>query len=197
MNKTSGRSYLLSLACVLFISLISSPCGLGAEAESQRPKKSKRIELKGSRRFTNQVTKALELLKEGAPEAYEIVTEYVRRIQQGKHSGMWAYKMPPTYEMADETTFYSVTWCAGSIAHDSLHSKFFHDYKKDHSGSVPDEVWVGEDAEKKCIRHQLEVLKKIGAPKHEIDYCSKLKATHHDVDKDGKYDWKDYKKRDW
>jgi len=179
------------------MSLILPCCAPAAETKSQISEKLKKIEIKGSKKFKNQVTKALELLKEKTPEAYQIVTEYVRRIEQGKHSGMWAYKKPPTYEMADETTFYSVTWCAGSIAHDSLHSKFYHDYKKEHSGSVPDKVWVGEDAEKKCIRHQLEVLKKIGAPKHEIDHCKKQKGTHHDVNKDGKYDWKDYKKRHW
>ena len=126
-----------------------------------------------------------------------MVTNYVGKIVQGSHSGMWAYKDPPTYEMNDRTTFYSVTWCAGSIAHDAYHSKLYHDYKRNHSGPVPDKIWTGVDAEKKCLKHQLKVLKRIGAPKHEIDHCKKQIGNHHDVNKDGKYDWKDYKKRNW
>jgi len=155
------------------------------------------LEIKGSTEFINQVSQALALLKEKAPKAYSVVTNYVAKIEQGKRSGMWAYKDPPTYEMADATTFYSVTWCAGSIAHDALHSMLYHEHKKKHRGRVPDEVWLGVEAEKICLKHQLKVLKNINAPKHEIDYCSKLKGTHHDVNKDGKYDWEDHKKRNW
>ena len=172
--------------------MVLGPEQVGVASEVQ-------VEIKGSKKFEEQVTKALELLREKAPEAHGIVVEYVKKIEQGERSGMWAYKEPPTFEMADPTTFYSITWCAGSIAHDSYHSKLYHDYKKEHPGvmSVPDKVWVGEDAERICIRHQLGVLKKIGAPKQEIDYCSALDGTHGDVNKDGKYDWEDYEKGDW
>jgi len=155
------------------------------------------VEISGSAKFTNQVSRALTLLKEKAPKAYSITTNFVGRIEQGKKSGMWAYKKPPTYEIADRTTFYSVTWCAGSIAHDSFHSKLYHEYKNNHSGRVPNKIWTGVEAEKKCLKHQLEVLKKIKAPKHEIAYFSKLHGDHHDTNKDGKYDETDYKERDW
>src|SRR6266403_1498390 len=46
------------------------------------------IEIVGSDRFSNQVHEALLLLKTKAPDAYDIVTNYVGRIQQGSHSGM-------------------------------------------------------------------------------------------------------------
>src|SRR4051812_20258436 len=67
-----------------------------------------RIEIVGSTQFSNQVFQALFLLEARAPQAFDIITNYVGRIQQGTHSGMWAYKTPPTYEMADPTTFYSL-----------------------------------------------------------------------------------------
>jgi hypothetical protein len=155
------------------------------------------VEISGSVEFTNQVSQALTLLKDKAPGAYGIVTNYVGKIEQYGRSGMSAYKDPPTYEMADRTTFYSVSWCASTIAHDSFHSKLYHEYKREHSGPVPDNVWTSVDAERKCLKHQLAVLTKIGAPKHEIDHCSKQDGTHHDVNKDGKYDREDYELRDW
>src|SRR5256885_382047 len=58
------------------------------------------IEIVGSVRFSNQVHEALLLLQTKAPDDYRIVIKYIGRIQQGDHSGMWAYKRPPTYEMA-------------------------------------------------------------------------------------------------
>ena len=83
----------------------------------------KDIEIRGSKAFREQVNKSLKLLKNKAPDAYGIVIHNVGRIEQGKHSGMWAYKTPPTFELNDRTAFCSITWCASSIAHDSYHSK--------------------------------------------------------------------------
>ena len=151
----------------------------------------------GSDRFANQLEKALTLIKQQAPEAHQLIQENVGIIKQGKRSGMWAYKTPPVYEMADPTTFYSVTWCAGTIAHDALHSKLYHDYLAAHGEPVPDKVWTGRDAEIKCISFQLEILRRIGAPRHEVDYCAKLNGEHYDIDRDGKYEWEDYFKRNW
>lgn len=155
------------------------------------------VEILGSAKFKNQVSRALTLLKKEAPEAFAIVIKYVGRIEQGKRSGMWAYKNPPTFEVADRTAFYSITWCASTIAHDAFHSKLYHDYKEKHSRRVPDDVWVGVEAEKKCLKHQLVVLKKIKAPKHEVTHLLKFDGTHNDINKDGRYDSEDYKKRDW
>ena len=69
----------------------------------------KGIEVRGSTIFKNQVNDSLKLLKDKAPDAYDIVLNYVGRIEQGKHSGMWAYKNPPTFELNDHSAFYSIT----------------------------------------------------------------------------------------
>lgn len=107
---------------------------------------------------------------------------------------MWAYKNPPTYEMADGTAFYSVTWCASTIAHDSYHSKLYHDYQKEHEGPVPDGIWGGIAAEQRCMKHQLEVMQTVGAPASEINYAKTMADGHYVTDHDT---WKDYKNRDW
>ncbi|MGD0090508.1 MAG: hypothetical protein ABSE73_11365 [Planctomycetota bacterium] len=149
----------------------------------------------GSERFRDQVRQALLLLKGKDPDAYTIVTNYIGRIQEGERSGMWAYKTPPTYEMTGTTAFYSLTWCAATIAHDSFHSKLYHDYQKAHDGKVPDAVWTGKEAEQQCMKHQLAVMERIGATKWEIDYAKKQADGHYVKDNES---WADYKKeRKW
>ena len=101
---------------------------------------------------------------------------------------MLANQTPPVFEFNNRSALYSVTWCAGDIAHDSFHSKLYHDYQKLHSQSVSDDVWTGHDAEVKCLNHQLQVLKDIGAPENEINYCHHISLDYADVD---------YNKRNW
>lgn len=151
-------------------------------------------EIIGSERYTNQVRQALLLLAARDTNAYAIVTNYVGRIKEGAPSGMWAYLDPPTYEMSDVTAFYSLTWCAGTMAHDSFHSKLYHDYLKTHAGPVPDEVWTGQAAERLCMKHQLAVMRRIGAGAAELDWATR--------EADGSYvsgheTWNDYSKRKW
>lgn len=155
------------------------------------------IEVLGSREFIAQVTTALDLLRNQAPEEYELIRGNVGRIRQGQHSGMAAYEEPPTYEMNDRTAFYSLTWCASTIAHDAYHSKLYHDYKTSFGEPVPEDVWTGQQAELECMEFQAEVLRKIGAPEGEIRYLNSLDGTHYDVDKNGRYDENDYNARDW
>jgi hypothetical protein len=152
------------------------------------------IEIVGSDRFSNQVHAALLLLKSKAPDAYSIITNYIGRIQQGAHSGMWAYKSPPTYEMADPTTFYSLTWCAATIAHDSFHSKLYHDYQSAHHRPVPDATWTGTDAERQCMKHQLAVMEQIGAPQLEVKHAQNQADGHYVKNNET---WRDYTNRVW
>jgi hypothetical protein len=155
---------------------------------------SSEIEIVGSAKFVNHVEKALALLKNKSPDAYLIVENNVKRIQQGERSGMWAFSTPPTYEMSGKTAFASLTWCAATIAHDSYHSKLYHDYQKSHDGPVPDAVWTGSAAERQCMKHQLAVMEQIEAAKSEIGHALK-QADGHFV-KDGET-WSDYEERDY
>ena len=54
-------------------------------------------EIVGSARFSNQVVQAIALLRTRDTEAYQVLTNYVGRIQEAERSGMWAYREPPTY----------------------------------------------------------------------------------------------------
>ena len=63
----------------------------------------------GSPEFVEQTHRALALLEAKAPEAYRKIQTYVGIIEQGQHSGMWAWEEPPRYEVGDPTAFYSFT----------------------------------------------------------------------------------------
>jgi hypothetical protein len=139
------------------------------------------IEIVGSSRFTVQIKRALALIKEKAPEDFKIIEENIQRIEESAHSGMDAVADKPTFYFTEKSAFESLTWCIGDIAHDSWHSKLYHDYKKQHGLPVPDNVWQGRDIEKECMKHQIAVLKKVDAPETEINYICSLDGSYADV----------------
>jgi hypothetical protein len=146
--------------------------------------------IQGTPQFQEQVTKALTLLKTRSRDGYATATNYIGIIQQHEHSGMEVHRRPPVFQLNDKSANYSVTWCAGVIAHDSIHSKLYFDYKKQHPWLwVRPEIHSGENAELACIEHQLAVLKDIGAPTNEIDWCRQSKTNEY---------WKvKYRNRNW
>lgn len=141
------------------------------------------IEIDGTSQFIDQVSNALVLLKRKAPDAYIVVTNYVKVIRQAAQSGMLAYANPPCFEMQESIAFPSLTWCASSIAHDSIHSKLYNDYQNTHFGEVPVSIWTGKAAEHQCLAFQTKVLKEIGAPEDEIRYCSQIPDDFYDTAK--------------
>lgn len=151
-------------------------------------------EVVGSERFKEEVHRAIVLLQERDLAAYAILTNNVGRIKESQRSGMWAYATPPVYEMSDATAFHSVTWCAATIAHDSYHSKLYHGYRSAHSGPVPDAAWTGAAAEQECMKHQLEVMHRIGASDWEIHYARTLADGHYVTNAAS---WQEYENRKW
>jgi hypothetical protein len=156
------------------------------------------IKIIGTEEFVAQTHAALDLLEEKDASAFKKIQTYIGIIEQGGHSGMWAWETPPRYEVGDSTAFYSVTWYASTIAHDATHSELYHEYEAAHPGEpVPQGAFAGIEIERFCNGYQLEVLKRIGAPQSEVDYMSTLDGTHCDIDHDGDCDWDDYQNRNW
>lgn len=156
------------------------------------------IQIKGNSEFIAQTRAALTLLEQKDPYAFKKIQTYVGIIEQGEHSGMWAWENPPRYEVGDVTAFFSVTWYASTIAHDATHSELYAQYQSAHPGeTVPESAFSGVDIELFCIGYQTEVAKHIGAPQSEIDYLLTLDGTHCDLDNDGDCDWVDYENRNW
>ncbi len=145
------------------------------------------LTVRGTPQFCEQVRDALVLLKSKSPSSYAMVTNYVGVIRQYPHSGMRADAKPPCFDLNDLSAFYSLTWCAGVIAHDSYHSKLFHDEKAKQS-HPPQTAWSGHAAESKCLAHQVQTLIDIGAPELEIKHCQTITPAYSDVP---------YRKRQW
>jgi hypothetical protein len=160
------------LICFLFLALGVLPLGRAFAAG---------IEIKGTEKFKSAVTNALALLETKAPESYRVVTNYIGVIEESEHSGMRANESPPVFGLNDTSAYYSLTWCAGDIAHDSFHSKLYHEYLAAHAGTVPDSVWIGHEAEVKCLKFQATTLKAIGAPAKEVVYCESISPDYSDV----------------
>ena len=141
------------------------------------------LEIQGTATFEQQVVAALTLLKTKSPGAYHLVTTHIGRITQAPHTGMAAYATPPTFTLNGRTAFYSVTWCAASIAHDAFHAKLYQDYLQQHPGQerVPDAVWTGEAAERRCLGHQRRVLQDLGAAVEELQWLRELTHRYWEV----------------
>lgn len=129
--------------------------------------------IEGTPKFEDQVEQALGLLKAKSSAGYATVTNYVGIVREHRHSGMDVRHKPPVFELNGKSAYYSVSWCAGVIAHDSFHSKLYFDYKKQHPRAlwIPNGAYGGERAERACLEHQFAVLKDIGAPANEMDWC--------------------------
>jgi hypothetical protein len=155
------------------------------------------IEIEGSSKFRVQVQACLNLLSKKAQREYQLIKDHIGVISQNGRSGMRAWENPPRYQMSDTTAFYSLSWCAGTIAHDAYHSLLYKKYSSIDGGKPPYEKWAGTSAEKESIDFQLSVMRKVGASNHEINYLKSLDGTHGDVNGDGKLNNEDYKLRDW
>ncbi len=154
--------------------------------------------VKGSSDFITQTCAALALLQRKAPDAYQKVQTYIGVIEQGERSGVWAWEVPPRYEVSDKTAFASLTWYASTIAHDATHAQLYAEYQNAHPGGpTPEEVYNSESVERFCNAYQLETLRRIGAPQNEIEYLGALDGSHCDLDNDGDCDMADYQMRNW
>jgi len=155
------------------------------------------IIVEGDDAYRNQVNKCLKLLSLKANNEYKLVEKYIGIISQHGKSGMKAWEIPPRYNMSDKTAFYSVTWCACTIAHDAYHSFLYQKYKTSNNKQPPYDKWGGFKAERLAIKFQNHVMKKIGSSNHEINYLKTLDGTHGDTNNDGKINSEDYEQRTW
>jgi len=190
--------WLIVTACAGLFSPLSSAPPPSLPAPPNPSESYGGIEIRGSAEFAAQTRAALTLLEEKAPEAFAKIQKYIGMIEQGEHSGIWAWEQPPRYEVGDATAFFSVTWYASTIAHDATHSELYTQYRAAHPGEpVPEGAYGGVEVERFCINYQTKVAKKIAAPQSELDYLASLDGTHCDLDNDGDCDWEDYQNRDW
>jgi hypothetical protein len=154
------------------------------------------IEIKGSPAFLVYTKEALELLR--PTPFFNVIPHYVAVIQQGKRSGMRAYAKRPTFVVGKRTWSHSALWYAGAIAHDSYHSKLYHDARERGGGKPPADCWTGREAEKKCLAFQIKVMKTLGADAETVAYLEEVeKNPTYQGHTHGWRSWRDYWYRRW
>jgi hypothetical protein len=154
------------------------------------------IKIEGNAAFIERTRGALNLLKSSCRDAYPDLVKNVLKIEQHERSGADVWKR--CIQVGRRTSEYSLTWYASSLVHDGRHISQYNDYLNAYPNkTVPPEVYSGQDAELACMRVQIDALERMNAPAHELDWARKQDGNFADTDKDGKYDKKDYRKRDW
>lgn len=137
------------------------------------------IQIKGDAVCKSSTLDALKLLNESAPTHYATAIKYIGIIEcatQG--SGMFAAENPPRQLAGDNERSAGAVWYASGIAHESCHSKLYHDYKDVHPGQiVPPDAWSGESAEKTCLDAQYDALTKIGGTQDQLNYVKNVINT--------------------
>jgi hypothetical protein len=148
------------------------PTALPTTIATKNPVSRTVISIKGDENCKVKTQDALNLLDSKASTYYQTVVKYVGIIEcTEKGSGMYAWEDPPRYQVGRLTYEASTIWYAGTIVHDSCHSKLYSDnLLNNHPVGEPAIQWTGEDAERKCINTQYDALVKIGADSATLDY---------------------------
>lgn len=152
--------------------------------------------------FIRKIKKAILLLKEKSPDEFGLMQSVIGRIRATGASGANYNEEVMTIDIAKRTFDASLEWLASVLVHETQHIKKYRDTGKKYGDAhlIADKkkaLQIMIDEELECNKIQLLVLEKIGASQFEIDYLKAQKGDHFDIDKDGDYDWEDYKLRDW
>jgi hypothetical protein len=154
------------------------------------------IEIKGSPAFLVCTREALALLRR--TPFFNVIPRYIAVVQQGKRSGMKAAAEKPTFVVGKRTWNHSALWYAGAIAHDCYHSKLYQEARATTDGKPPADSWTGPDAEKKCLKFQIEVVESMGADEDTIAYLKQVeKNPTYQGHNRGLSAWWDYWRRRW
>jgi hypothetical protein len=152
--------------------------------------------------FQIKIKKAINLLKDKAPDEFKMMQKYIVKIRATQISSANFNEEVMTIDLAGRTFDSTLEWLASVLIHETQHIKKYKDTGKKYGDAylMTDKkaaLQIMIDEELECNKVQLAVLEKVGGAKYEIDYLKAQKGDHFDIDKDGDYDWDDYRSRDW
>ncbi len=123
------------------------------------------IEIRGNDTCNTETTAALNLLSSSAVSYFSNVQVNIGVIEcVDSGSGMYVWENPPRFAAGADTRNAGTMWYAGSIAHDSCHSRQYKD-GRDYSG---------RDAEAECLNFQYGTLEAMGADQSTLDYVKNI-----------------------
>ena len=124
--------------------------------------KHENVEIVGSKKFTEQTTKALDLIKKRSKRDFSRVKKYLKKIKSAKQTGMIFDKA--RFDVGDKNAFNSLEWYASAIVHD-VHHYYLHEIKK-----FPWKKGNFTKHEQLCVAEQVRFLRKIKASKDLIKF---------------------------
>ena len=194
-HTRGGRPRACKMGTVSFHTLVARPVRnlFFSQHESESVDS---IEISGSAEFLLRTKEALDLLK--PTPFFGEIQRYIAVINEGRRSGMRADAEQPTFVVGRPTWKHSALWYAGAIAHDSYHSKLYHEARASMGKTPPADCWTGSEAESKCLAFQLEAVETLGAAQDMVAYVRELEKNptyqgHHR----GWRGWRDYLTRWW
>ena len=148
-----------------------------------------RLQVLGKGEFSAQTMKAMQLIWQYDKPVFTELKQYVYVIREGDKTTFMMENNAPTIVLTSTTAYRSTTWCAGALARQFFHAKRYYEREKiKHQLSAPPEpgqqsmeklsanplLFDLKDAasmekmEKEADAFQVELLRRIGAPRVEI-----------------------------
>lgn len=164
------------------------------------------IDIQGPPEFKSQVTHALKLIWMSDRETFLFLKKNLYVIRNENKTDFYMENGRPVAAISSDHAFRSLTWCAGIIAHQAWHAWYTmaRNRKVKAAPPLPGEKderlldinpakldYKGLDAilymEDKASAFQLEVLKKVGAPRKETDPVFRRAPRDFTTAHDGNY----------
>jgi hypothetical protein len=165
------------------------------------------LEIQGTPEFKSQVTHALKLIWMADRETFLFIRKNLYVVRNENKTDFYMENGRPVAAVSTDHAFRSMTWCAGVIAHQAWHAWYYMATRKRDKPAPPppgekDERvldvnparldYKGMDAilymEDKASAFQLDVLKKVGAPRKETDPLFRRAPRDFTNSHDGNYE---------
>lgn len=166
------------------------------------------LDIQGSEEFKSQVTHALKLIWMSDRDTFLFIKKNLSIIRNEDKTGFYFDGSGrPVAAISNDHAFRSLTWCAGVIAHQAWHSWYKmssrvkparaapplpgESRQEEQEITPPQMDYKGMDAilytEDKAFSFQLDVLRKVGAPRAEIGLVLKRAPRDFSAGHDGSY----------
>ncbi|MBI5743438.1 MAG: hypothetical protein HY952_02700 [Elusimicrobia bacterium] len=164
------------------------------------------LDIQGPDEFKSQVTHALKLIWMADRETFLFIKKNLSVIRNENLTGFYREEGRTVAAISSDHAFRSLTWCAGVIAHQAWHAAYDLSRRRK-AAKAPPPPWESDDrrpeanplridykgidsvleTEDKAFSFQLQVLRKIGAPRSETDPVFKRAPRDFTAGHDGGY----------
>jgi len=164
------------------------------------------LEVKGDDNFKSQVTHSLKLIWLSDREDFLFIKKYLSVIRNEDKTEFYLDDGRPVAALSKPQANRSLTWCAGLIAHQAFHAYIKFNFPKKQKVRPPlpgdkdkREFFVNPaalnytslnsilDMEARACSFQVQILRKIGAPRSEINALLRRAPRDFSVSHDGNY----------